>query len=105
MAEDYVQLAQGEMPNGASGVLYTAPALSQAIVKHIILADRGLAAEVTIWTTGATDDDLVLPPTTLEPGGHGDFTGSITLDAGETIEGLASADDAVTYSIFGVVLT
>ncbi len=106
MALTYKVLAQGQLPN-AAGVLYTVPAGTSAIVKQIALANTDGAAthNATIYVNGTGAGNQILPVTTLPINGSMPLTGTITLAAGQTIQGLADAASKITYTIFGVEIT
>ena len=82
MPEAYKKLAQGELPV-AAGALYTVPASTEAIIKHIKFVNQTAGAlTITLWIDGAADADLWLSPTTEIPAnGSAEWEGSLALEA------------------------
>ena len=98
MVETFKTLAQQTVPS-TGATIYTTPALTQTIIKEILVAnDSAGDSGVTISVNGF----VILPMTTILAGGHGTFTGGITLNAGETVEADGSGNNVITISLFGV---
>lgn len=107
MPEAYKKLAQGELPV-AAGALYTVPASTEAIIKHMRFVNQTASAvTITLWIDGTTDPFLWLPSTVSIPAnGFVDFDGSLPLAAAGVINGATAAGaNDVTFSIFGVEIT
>ena len=65
MAEAYKKLGQGTLTGaGTQDTLYTVPAATSAIVKHIRIVNYGATTvNVKLWHDGTTDTYLILPNT------------------------------------------
>jgi hypothetical protein len=113
MADTFKHLAQGQLlssgdsPSTAQQLLYEAPAGTTAIVGHIRLANLhgSTARTAKLWQNGVADTNIVLPALSIESGGWAEFTGSIILDAGDILYGVANAGTSVTYNIYGLEVT
>ncbi len=107
MSEAYKVLAQGELPV-AAGALYTVPASTEAIIKHMKFVNQtGAELTITLWINGTTDADLWMPATTSIPAnGSIEFEGSLSLDAAAVLNGAtAGGANDITYIISGVEIT
>ena len=107
MPEAYKVLAQDELPVAAAAI-YTVPADTEAIVKSIVLVNQTAGPlTVTLWVNGNAPENLWLSGTTVIPAnGTAEWTGSLSLAAAETIEGLtAGGANDITYTISGVEIT
>jgi len=107
MAEAYKKLGQGTLTGaGTQDTLYTVPAATSAIVKHIRIVNYGATTvNVKLWHDGTTDTYLILPNTAIESGGWGEWDGVITMEASDTLSGEASAATSIAYTIYGVEVT
>lgn len=107
MPEAYAVLAQGELPV-AAGILYTVPALTETIVKHIMIVNQTAGAlTITMWIDGNTDAELWVSPTFEIPAnGAAEWSGSLSLETTVTIRGAtAGGANDITYIISGVEIT
>ncbi len=105
--EAYKKLAQGELPV-AAGALYTIPADTEVIIKHIKFVNQTAGAlTITLWIDGVTDADLWMPATTEIPAnGSIEFEGSLALAAAAVINGAtAGGANDISYVISGVEIT
>ena len=116
MAETFKHLAQDNMVhtgNAAAQELYEAPAGTTTIIGHIRLANNSSASRSGRLTHGGIrgsgyvgKEFVILPDLTIESGGWAEFTGSIILDAGDKLYGLASVDSvSISYNIYGLEVT
>jgi hypothetical protein len=110
MAETFKHLAQGQVVhtgNAAAQELYEAPAGTTAIVGHIRLANTNAAARtVQLYQNGVAATNVILPTLSIEGGGWAEFTGSIILDAGDILYGIANTDStSISYNIYGLEVT
>ena len=103
MPDSYKKLYQGQ-PGVAAGTLYTVPASTTAIIRHIrIVNNTGTARTITLWHDGITDTFLILPATSIDAsGGSGEFDGVIPMEAADTLSGQASAASAITVTVYGL---
>ena len=114
MAETFKHLAQGIMVhtgNAAAQTLYTAPAGTTVIIGHMRLANlHGSAARTAKLShnglAAAGNQFIILPDLSIESGGWAEFTGSIILDAGDVLYGIAGTDStSISYNIYGLEVT
>ena len=109
MAETFKHLAQGQVVHtgvAADQELYEAPAGTTAIIGHIRLANTNAATRtVQLYQNGIAATNVILPTLSIEGGGWAEFTGSIILDAGNILYGVANAGTSVTYNIYGLEVT
>lgn len=96
-------LADGQLPN-TKGTLYTTPASTQAIVISITLVNTDSSARtVNLYVKpGATSRRIIPVDMSLGIGAQSEYTGRITLEAADLIEGDASVASKVDYVINGV---
>jgi hypothetical protein len=106
MAEAYMKLYQGQ-PGVAAGVVYTVPAATNAVIKHIRAVNTSTATAVTIglFDGGSTADKRILPDVVLQPGEWLEWDGLITMPTGATLQAIASVATTVTLTIYGLQLT
>lgn len=102
MAKTYKKLAQGQLPSSV-GTLYTVPASTTAIIRHIRLVNNDSSARTgALYHDGTTAAQIILPPASIVVGGWAEFDGVITMEAADTLSGLASVATQITYTIYGV---
>lgn len=100
--EAFSTLAQLQVPNSPT-LVYTAPLSTQTIIKSMVCANTtGSDATIKLWVGGSADVNVILPVSTILAGGHGDYDGAITLQAGKTLYALGGTNNALTLSVFGV---
>ena len=107
MAETYKNLGQSQIPN-APTVIYTVPALTQAIAKFMNVSSPETnlgAATVKIWKQGAVDANLILPAISLGIGEFAEWDGTMTMEAGDTLQAESDTNNALTITIDGVEIT
>jgi hypothetical protein len=104
MAEEYKRLYQVQVAASPSTSTYTATAGRQTIIKQIRIANTSSSSSATIkmWNGGSTDPYVILPPTTIDAGGFGEFEGTITLAASDTLVFQASSATTLTVTVYGV---
>lgn len=101
MADTFKRLYQGQPGTGAT-TLYTVPALTATIIKHIrIVNPTATDRTIKLWHGGVVDANVILPTVTVLAGGWGEFDGTIVMAAAETLSGIASAATALTVSVYG----
>jgi hypothetical protein len=97
-------LGEGRLPS-PKGTLYTVPANKTVIVRSIILVNTHttLSRTVNLYAnfTG-TSRHLIPIDSVIPPKGSLEFETPVTLEAGDLIEGDASAVTEVDYTISGV---
>lgn len=105
MTDTFALLYQGQ-PTNSAATLYTAPASTQVIVKHIRVVNPTAADHtIKLWQNGTTDSKLILPVTTVLAGGWGEFDGVILMSATDTISGQCDASTTITVEIYGDKIT
>jgi hypothetical protein len=106
MADTYKKLYQGTLST-ASGVAYTVPSGTQAIVKsmRIVNYHATTATTIKLWQGGSADSNVILPATTVDAGGFAEFDGTLTMAAADTIVAQAGAATSITLTIYGLELT
>jgi len=110
MADSYKRLAQGTFSSGTATTLYTVPAASTAIVKKIVLSNNsGAAATVKLHHVpdagSPTSSNVILPTTTMQNNEHGSDEGVFVMETGETIRGIGDGTNAISYTIYGLVIS
>lgn len=103
MTLTYKVLAQGQLA-AVAGVLLTVPTNHQYIIKQIRLVNPtgGTNRLVSLFVNGTAAANEIYPSTSLLAGTLLDDVGTITLNAGETLQGVAAAAMEITYTVFGV---
>jgi hypothetical protein len=95
------KLAQTQVAASATTV-YTVSTGKQATIEHIVLANpTGSARIVTLWHDGSADTNVILPATPILAGGHGIFSGTLRMEASDTLVADADAATAVTLTAYG----
>lgn len=103
--ETFKKLAQGLIPS-TSAAVYTVPAATQAIIKHIIINNNTAGSvTVTLWVGAEADDNLFLAPTALAAGERAEFDGSLVLEAAEVLRHKASTNNVVNIRVDGMELS
>ncbi len=103
MADAFKKLAQAELAQAASTTtLYTVPAATEAIIKHIRAVNTTAGAvTVKLWHDGTADVNLILPEVEIEAGAWGEFDGAILMETGDTLVGQSDTATAVTVTVYG----
>lgn len=105
MAETYKKLAQGQLA-ATTGVLYTVPAATSAIIKKMIIVNNDtedLTAE--FYHDGTTEATRILPPISIDAGGWAEFEGTICMEASDTLQGKGEQATEITYTIYGLEIS
>ena len=103
MGEAYKRLYQGVL-DATPTTLYTVPALTQAVVKHIVIVNTITTGDrqAKLWSGGTAVANVILPWANVLASGWVEWEGTITMAAGDTLAGAASGVGALTVSIYGV---
>lgn len=105
MADSFEKLAQQQVPNSAT-TIYTVPASTQTIVKHIrVVNPSGADATIKIWHDGNADINIILPFATVLAGGWAEFDGVITMETGDTLQTNSGTNNALTITVYGDEVT
>lgn len=99
-------LASGALAVPGPAILYTVPAITQAIISKIVLVNSGNAATRTInlyvFKVGDANRRIIPRDMDLEIDYSFVFGGALTLGAGDTIRGSQGVGADVDYTIYGV---
>lgn len=105
MADTYKRIYQGQLST-SSGVVYTVPSGTQAIIKSIRIANTSASSTtVKLWNGGSADSNVILPPTSIDAGGFGEFDGTLTMTAEDTLVAQAGANSSITMTVYGLEIT
>lgn len=106
MADIYKVLAQGQLA-GAVAAVYTVPASNMAVVRSIVLVNCDTVTRtVQLFVNGTGDANRILGssanPISLAPGERIELNSVVTLEATNTIRGMADVAAKVTVTVFGL---
>lgn len=106
MAETFKQLAQTLIP-AAVAVIYTVPASTQTIVKHIVVSNNtaSTVTNIFLYHNGTGDTQILLPGLDLAAGEWAEFDGSITMAAADTLQAKAGTDAVLGITVHGMEIT
>lgn len=105
MADAYKKLYQGQLAASVA-TIYTVPAATSAIIKHIAVVNRtGNAVTFQLWRDGTTDAFAFTAVMPLAPNGMADWDGTFAMNTGETLAGAASSAAGITVTIDGDEIT
>ncbi len=99
MTDTYKVLSQSEVGT-ASAALYTVPASTEAIIKHIDVVCT-LGDTLQLWVGGAADANVILPKVTFATDEFAQWDGTLVLEAAQTINGDATTAGRMTVTIYG----
>lgn len=87
--------------------LYTVPASTTAIIRHIRISNSTAATVTVVVSIGADAIGTRVVPTGYQIGANGtlDITGSIIMNAAETLQATAGTVTALTAYVGGVEVT
>lgn len=102
MPNTYKTLYEGQLPSSVT-TLATVPANTAWIIKHISIVNADASDHTcALYRNGTTNAKLfTVPALKVVAGGLAEFTGTLTLEAGGTIAGVASAATQLTTIIDG----
>lgn len=106
MSDSFEKLYQGR-PGSAATTLYTVPASTQTIVKHIVIANPSTSTNYTmsLFHDGSAAQNMILPAVTVLSGGWGTFDGVILMETGDTLVGKSSVSGTLTVTVYGDEVT
>ena len=111
MAETYKKLGHALVTGGTTATMYTVPASTSAIVKHIRLTnvDGSNACHVKIYNRddgeSADTGSQILPEISIRAGGWAEFEGTIIMEALDFLYIETQATDDINYVVYGMELT
>jgi CBS-domain-containing membrane protein len=95
------KLAQTTLTSSAA-IVYTTPTNTRTKIVHMRAVNFDASARtLTMWHDGSADANIILPPVSILAGGFGEFDGIIYLEAGDTLYAKASANTAITLTVYG----
>lgn len=105
MSESYKILAQALVPNLAT-VVYTVPADTQTIIKHIVVANPSAGAvDFSMFMNGSAAINTIYPPFSIAAGGFDENDSVYTMEDGDTLLVLGSTNNDLVITIFGVEIS
>lgn len=105
MAETLKRIVGPTQPGTAAATLYTVPAATKAILRYIRLCNTsGIDRTITMSVGLDAAGTRIFSGMTVPALGAIDWSGSIPLEAGEVLQGFASAATAITVIAAAVVV-
>lgn len=102
MSDSFSLLSQTQ-PGITTTTVYTSPAATQTIIKHIKAVNTtALAVTLTLYQSGSAATNLILPAASIPASGWAEFDGNILMAAGDTLQAKAGSATAITLSIYGL---
>ena len=108
MPEAYKKLAQLQLGTDivTDPAVYTVPAATQTIAKHMRAVNTGAAASTfTIYHDGSASSNCILPPVELAVGEWAEFDGTLLMETADTLKAAASVATTITFSLYGLELS
>lgn len=106
MTDVYRKIYQAQLSTTAAVTAYTVPAATSSIVKSIrVVNTTATAATFKMWQGGTADANVILPATSIDAGGFGEFEGVLTMAAADTLSVQAGTASALTVTIHGLEIT
>jgi hypothetical protein len=106
MPSDNFKLLAQVQPGTSNTTIYGAvPANHETIIKSIHIVNNSGSA-VTIALYVATSDavaeaNIILPAVSMAAGSFATYEGTITMDAGDYLNGIAGAGTEITVTVYG----
>lgn len=98
VADKFTKLAQEFVPS-VEGVIYTAPAGRNVIVRHAVIANPTVGS---VFVTVFQDGEVILPESPIMDGGRTEFDGVITLRDGGEISAVSDVDGVLIFTLHGL---
>lgn len=90
----------------SSVTLYTVPALTQAIVRNIIVANTSATAATARLSIGVdAAGTRILPEVSIPANSVYDWSGFLVMEAAETLRGQSGTTDVLAITVSGVLVT
>ena len=106
MPETFSVLAQLDLAISNAVPIYTVPALTQAVMKHIKIVNHDTAAHtVEMWQGGTATSNIILPELTLQGGEWAEFDGAMVGEAASAIHASSDAASAISLTMYGLEIT
>ena len=111
MAETYKKLGQALVTTTNATTMYTVPANTSAIVKHMrfISVDASNTCHIKLYhlDSGGTagTSNQILAETTIGANGWAEFEGTIILEANDFLQITAQTANDINYVVYGMELT
>ena len=105
MAETYKTLAQ-ELVASSNDELYTVPANTTTIVRHIRVVNvTSSTATIKLFHGGTGTANMILPFVNIAGNGWAEYDGTIIMEAASVLTGISGTNDAINCTIYGLELT
>lgn len=102
MPESFKLLDQRQLA-AAPATIYTAPALTQAVIKQISVVNTDTVAHTyQFFQGGLVAANAITPIVTLQGGEWAEFNGNILVDAADTLAGGSDAAAVMTTTVYGL---
>ncbi len=118
MTDTFKLISQNELTAGANATLLATGASGTdpdgTIVRHMrVVNNSGANGFFKMWhtqgnvptTIGTFSDDVIVPRVQVDAGGWAEFEGTIILNDGEFLYGIADAGADLTFSVYGLEMT
>jgi len=105
MADNYLMLAQGQLPTSV-GSIYANSSGSSVIIRKISLSNTS-GSDATaklhyVQSAGSPSNSNVILPTRTLSSGDNTEGGAIVVEDGESIQGVSGTASAISYTIWGL---
>ena len=105
-SDNFKILAQVQPGTSATTIYGAVPANHETIVKGInIVNNHSSAVTINLFiadgATTATEATTILPAVSIGAGGFAVFDGSITMEVGDYLRGIAGTATEITVTVFG----
>lgn len=105
MSDNFALLSQTVLTSSVV-TQYTCPAATNVVVGMMVLANTsGANVSATIYSNGISTGNTILPGVVILAGGFGEWSGTLNMQAGDTISASASAGSSITMSVYGLKIT
>ena len=105
--DNFKILNQVQLSDSATTVYGAVPANHETIVKSIHVVNNRTESAVTVnlfiadGATTSTEATTILPPVSMAAGSFAIFEGTITMEVGDYIRGIAGTASEITVTVFG----
>ena len=104
--DNFKILAQVQPGTGATTIYGAVPADHETIIKGInVVNNHSSAVTINLFiadgATTTTEATTILPPVSMAAGSFAIFEGTITMEAGDYLRGIAGSATEITVTVFG----
>jgi hypothetical protein len=105
-SDNFKILAQVQPGTSATTIYGAVPANHETIIKGInIVNNHSSAVTINLFiadgATTATEATTILPPVSMAAGSFAIFEGTITMEVGDYLRGIAGSATEITVTVFG----